>query len=186
MTAGPFSTRRTPTRPRNGCATTRALPGRRGRRDVLRAPPARVSELWVERTPPDFVFDIKAHALLTGQPTETKRLPKALREALPATLAEKPRLYAKDLPGELLDEVWQMFAEGLEPLAESGPAGRGVPAVPEVVLHLVREPRRDPEAQAALARRAARRRRVPQRVRGSTRRTSSGRCASSTTTSCRW
>ncbi len=86
-------------------------------------PSRRLSELWVERTPPDFVFDIKAHALLTGQPTETKRLPKALREALPATLAEKPRLYAKDLPGELLAEVWRMFAEGLEPLAASGQLG---------------------------------------------------------------
>ena len=86
-------------------------------------PSRRLSELWVERTPPDFVFDIKAHALLTGQPTETKRLPKGLREALPATLAEKPRLYAKDLPGELLAEVWRLFADGLEPLAESGQLG---------------------------------------------------------------
>ncbi len=40
-------------------------------------PVARVAELWRERTPPDFVFDVKAHALMTGQPTETKRLPKA-------------------------------------------------------------------------------------------------------------
>jgi uncharacterized protein YecE (DUF72 family) len=86
-------------------------------------PSRRLSELWVERTPPDFVFDIKAHALLTGQPTETKRLPKALREALPATLAEKARLYAKDLPGELLSEVWTQFADGLAPLAEAGQLG---------------------------------------------------------------
>ena len=86
-------------------------------------PSRRLSELWVERTPPDFVFDIKAHALLTGQPTETKRLPKAIREALPATLADKPRLYAKDLPGELLAEVWRTFADGLAPLAEHGQLG---------------------------------------------------------------
>lgn len=86
-------------------------------------PSRRLSELWVARTPPDFVFDIKAHALLTGQPTETKRLPKALRDALPATLAAKPRLYAKDLPGELLAEVWRLFADGLAPLAESGQLG---------------------------------------------------------------
>ncbi len=86
-------------------------------------PSRRLSELWVARTPPDFVFDIKAHALLTGQPTETKRLPKALREALPATLAAKARLYAKDLPGELLAEVWRQFADGLAPLAESGQLG---------------------------------------------------------------
>jgi uncharacterized protein YecE (DUF72 family) len=86
-------------------------------------PSRRLSELWVERTPPDFVFDIKAHALLTGQPTETKRLPKALREALPAPIAEKGRLYAKDLPGELLAEVWRQFADGLAPLAEAGQLG---------------------------------------------------------------
>ena len=86
-------------------------------------PSRRLSELWVERTPPDFVFDIKAHALLTGQPTETKRLPKAIREALPETLAAKPRVYAKDLPGELRAEVWRQFADGLAPLAEAGQLG---------------------------------------------------------------
>ena len=86
-------------------------------------PTRRLSELWVERTPPDFVFDVKAHALLTGQPTETRRLPKALREALPAPVAAKPRLYAKDLPGELLAEVWRQFADGLAPLAEAGQLG---------------------------------------------------------------
>jgi uncharacterized protein YecE (DUF72 family) len=68
-------------------------------------PSARVAEAWVDRTPPDFVFDAKAHALMTGQPTETKRLPKELRAALPAELAAKPRLYARDLPAELRDEV---------------------------------------------------------------------------------
>ena len=86
-------------------------------------PARRTAELWVERTPPDFVFDIKAHALMTGQPTETKRLPKDLRSALPAEVAEKPRIYAKDLPDELRDDVWAWFADGLEPLKEAGQLG---------------------------------------------------------------
>src|SRR3954463_2896552 len=86
-------------------------------------PSRRLSELWVERTPPDFVFDIKAHALLTGQPTETKRLPKAIREALPEPLATKARIYAKDLPTELAEEVWTQFADGLAPLTENGQLG---------------------------------------------------------------
>jgi uncharacterized protein YecE (DUF72 family) len=86
-------------------------------------PVRRTAELWVERTPPDFVFDIKAHALMTGQPTETKRLPKDLRSALPAEVAEKPRIYAKDLPDELRDDVWAWFADGLEPLKEAGQLG---------------------------------------------------------------
>jgi uncharacterized protein YecE (DUF72 family) len=86
-------------------------------------PVARVAELWRERTPPDFVFDVKAHALMTGQPTETKRLPKVLRDELPAELAAKPRVYARDLPPELRDAVWRLFIEGLEPLRAAGQLG---------------------------------------------------------------
>jgi uncharacterized protein YecE (DUF72 family) len=86
-------------------------------------PSRRTAELWVERTPPDFTFDIKAHALMTGQPTETKRLPKDLREALPPEVGEKTRIYAKDLPDNLRDDVWAWFADGLEPLAEAGQLG---------------------------------------------------------------
>jgi uncharacterized protein YecE (DUF72 family) len=86
-------------------------------------PARRTAELWVERTPPDFTFDIKAHALMTGQPTETKRLPKDLRTALPPEVAEKSRIYAKDLPEELRDDVWAWFADGLEPLKEAGQLG---------------------------------------------------------------
>ena len=59
-------------------------------------PSRRTGELWLERTPPDFTFDIKAHALMTGQPSEPKRLPKDLREALPPELAEQKRVYARD------------------------------------------------------------------------------------------
>jgi uncharacterized protein YecE (DUF72 family) len=86
-------------------------------------PSRRTAELWVERTPPDFTFDIKAHALMTGQPTETKRLPKDLREALPPELAEKSRLYAKNLPDELREEVWARFADGLAPLKDAHQLG---------------------------------------------------------------
>jgi len=86
-------------------------------------PQRRMSELWRDRTPPDFTFDIKAHALLTGQPTETKRLPKAFREELPAELREKARLYRKDLPPELDEAVFALFRDGLEPLRESGQLG---------------------------------------------------------------
>jgi uncharacterized protein YecE (DUF72 family) len=86
-------------------------------------PSARTAAAWVERTPPDFTFDAKAHALMTGQPTETKRLPKDIRAALSGELAAKPRLYARDMPAELRDEVWRMFVAGLEPLRASGQLG---------------------------------------------------------------
>jgi len=81
------------------------------------------AKLWVERTPPDFVFDIKAHALMTGQGTETKRLPKALRHELPEPIAAKSRLYAKDLPSDVLDAVYGIFRGALEPLREAGQLG---------------------------------------------------------------
>jgi uncharacterized protein YecE (DUF72 family) len=83
----------------------------------------RVAEAWVARTPPDFVFDVKAYALMTGQPTEPKRLPKDVRSALPDELAAKPRLYARDLPPELRDEIWRLFVAGIEPLGASGQLG---------------------------------------------------------------
>lgn len=86
-------------------------------------PQARQAELWVERTPEDFVFDVKAHALLTGQPSEVRRLPRDLREALPAPLAEKVRLYGKDLPAPLMDTVWTRFLDGIEPLRAAGRLG---------------------------------------------------------------
>lgn len=86
-------------------------------------PARRMAELWSERTPPDFTFDIKAHALMTGQPSEVQRLPRALREALPAGLAEKERVYGKDLPAELYDEVWNVFRDALEPLHSAGKLG---------------------------------------------------------------
>ena len=86
-------------------------------------PAERTSQLWVDRTPPDFTFDIKAHALMTGQGTETKRLPKAIREALPEDQQAKSRIYAKDMPAELQDEVWRTFRDGLAPLAERDQLG---------------------------------------------------------------
>ena len=86
-------------------------------------PQEQMSKRWVERTPDDFVFDIKAHALMTGQPTETRRLPKAIREALPEKAGEKARIYAKDLPRELQDEVWEGFKRGIEPLRAGGKLG---------------------------------------------------------------
>ncbi|HEU4800243.1 MAG TPA: DUF72 domain-containing protein, partial [Gemmatimonadales bacterium] len=86
-------------------------------------PARQTAELWVERTPDDFVFDIKAHALMTGHPTETKRLPKELRDALPKDLAAKARLYATDLPPELMERVWELFKDALAPLDSAGKLG---------------------------------------------------------------
>ena len=86
-------------------------------------PSPETARLWVERTPAGFIFDVKAHALMTGQPSEVKRLPKPIRDALPEALAAKARIYGKDLPGELIDEIWNTFSRAIEPLREAGRLG---------------------------------------------------------------
>ena len=86
-------------------------------------PYKRMAESWVERTPKDFVFDIKAHALMTGQPTEVSRLPKTIKDELPSEISDKKRIYRKDMPGELLDAVYKHFREAVDPLIEAGKLG---------------------------------------------------------------
>jgi uncharacterized protein YecE (DUF72 family) len=86
--------------------------------------PARSNaELWVERTPEHFTINVKAHALMTGQPAEVGRLPWLVREALPKELAGKRRIYAHELPDEIRDGIWAVFLDALEPLRASGRMG---------------------------------------------------------------
>jgi uncharacterized protein YecE (DUF72 family) len=86
-------------------------------------PERATAALWAARTPDDFVFHLKAHALLTGQPSEVARLPEDVSGALPAALAAKTRIYAKDLPLELYDAIWERFLDALEPLRLAGKLG---------------------------------------------------------------
>ena len=86
-------------------------------------PARRMAELWVQRTDQDFVFNVKAHALMTGQPSEVSRLPKDIRQALPGELVTKARIYASELPDEIRDAVWASFLSAIEPLRESGRFG---------------------------------------------------------------
>ena len=84
-------------------------------------PDRALTERWVERTPDDFVFNVKAHALMTGHATDVARLPRIIRDELPADAP--PRIYAKDLAPELRDEVWRLFTDAMQPLAESKKLG---------------------------------------------------------------
>src|SRR5262249_48938749 len=52
----------------------------------------RNAEVWAERTPPGFVFNIKAFAMLTQHPVNAARLPAALKSMLPAEERAAPRL----------------------------------------------------------------------------------------------
>ena len=86
-------------------------------------PSERNAALWVERTPDDFTFDLKAFALFTHHPTPVRSLPKEVREALPAAAQEKANVYYRDLPPELRNDMWQRFASAVLPLDSAGKLG---------------------------------------------------------------
>jgi uncharacterized protein YecE (DUF72 family) len=86
-------------------------------------PSERNSVLWLERTPKDFTFNIKAYALLTYHPTKVDSLYKEVKEALPGELLSKRNVYVDKMPGELVDEVWKRFGEALLPLHSAGKLG---------------------------------------------------------------
>ena len=86
-------------------------------------PAEKTSRLWVERTPDGFVFDIKAFRLFTQHPAPPSSLPKDVREALPAATRQKSRLYQRDIPEEMLDELWRRFESALLPLDSAGKLG---------------------------------------------------------------
>jgi uncharacterized protein YecE (DUF72 family) len=87
--------------------------------------------LWVDRTPPEFVFNIKAFSLLTGHPTKRKALWADLRELLPAEQQDAERVYASHLPPEAVEEAWKRFAEALLPLDSAGKLGAVLFQYPE-------------------------------------------------------
>ena len=126
-------------------------------------PAERTAQLWADRTPPDFTFDIKAHALMTGQGTETKRLPKAIREALPEELQAKTRIYAEGLPGRAERRGLADVPLGARAARGARPARLDPPPVPEVGVPVEREPG-DDRGRRRAARRLEGRGRVPQRL----------------------
>src|SRR4026208_363875 len=78
------------------------------------------SVLWIERTPPEFTFNIKAYSLLTNHPTKRESLYKDLQDQAPA---DKKNVYREQLPDEAVDEVWQRFRDALMPLHSAGKLG---------------------------------------------------------------
>lgn len=91
-------------------------------------PSAANAALWVERTPPGFVFDVKAFRLFTGHQTAPQVLHADLRRALEdAGIAERANpgkpIYYRDVPGEIRAELWRRFKEALWPLRAAGKLG---------------------------------------------------------------
>ena len=77
------------------------------------------SKVWVERTPDNFTFNVKAFRLFTGHQTSVDALPPPVRNGL----SGKKTIHYQDVPGGMLDLLWQFFIEALEPLREAGKLG---------------------------------------------------------------
>ncbi len=72
-------------------------------------PSTQTARAWLERTPGDFLFGLKAHAALTQHPFEPRRLDRDLQAALATPARRAERLYPRELPDAVLDLVWERF-----------------------------------------------------------------------------
>lgn len=86
-------------------------------------PTRTVAAMWATRTPRAFVFDVRAHALLTGHAVEPWRLPRRVRDLLPPSLAAATRVMHDEVPARVRDAVWDDFLGALAPLDEARKLG---------------------------------------------------------------
>jgi len=84
-------------------------------------PLPQTAQLWAERTPADFTFNVKAFRLFTGHQALATALDRDVQKALGPDL---PRtLYYETLPAEIRDELWRRFRAALAPLQQAGKLG---------------------------------------------------------------
>ncbi|MGH8817115.1 DUF72 domain-containing protein [Achromobacter pestifer] len=84
-------------------------------------PSAENAYLWTQRTPDDFVFNIKAFRLFTGHQTPLASLPADIRRELDDW--PEPVIYHDQMPEDLRDELWRRYQLALEPLRMAGKLG---------------------------------------------------------------
>ncbi len=88
-------------------------------------PSPRNAALWAERTPPGFLFHVKAYSLMTGHHPRLDTLPADVRLMLPedVPLRRRGELDREQFPPEALDRCFALFRAALEPLAAAGKLG---------------------------------------------------------------
>jgi uncharacterized protein YecE (DUF72 family) len=87
--------------------------------------------LWVDRTPADFVFNVKAFSLLTGHPTRRKAIPNDLADQIEPEHRDKQRVYANHLSQAAVEEIWRRFHDAILPLDSAGKLGAVLFQYPE-------------------------------------------------------
>jgi uncharacterized protein YecE (DUF72 family) len=86
-------------------------------------PAERNAVLWVERTPDDFLFDVKMYRLFTQHPTPPRSLPKGVYEQLDEDVKSKAQVYLNQVPPDAAEEIMAGFVSALRPLHEGGKLG---------------------------------------------------------------
>src|SRR5437870_2838807 len=78
-----------------------------------------------ERTPPGFVFHVKAWALMTGHHPRAQSLPADVARLVSprARRTHRGEIEAGEFPPEAVDEAFRLFRAALAPLAEAGKLG---------------------------------------------------------------
>lgn len=84
-------------------------------------PDRKTAYLWVERTPDNFLFHIKAYGALTGHGVDPKTLPKDIADSLPSKDRNGKLIYIKE--PSILAEISKRFKEFLVPLERSNKLG---------------------------------------------------------------
>src|SRR2546427_453809 len=69
--------------------------------------PAERAAHWVEWTPPQFIFTMKAFALFTGHDTDPRRLPKEIAPLIPESLRAVEAVGAGQLPADVVPDLIQ-------------------------------------------------------------------------------
>ncbi len=88
-------------------------------------PDVRTVARWAERTPPGFLFHVKAWAPMTGHHARPQAVPADVLRTLPAGVRRTRRgeIAADAFPPSALDAAFRLFRAALGPLAESGKLG---------------------------------------------------------------
>jgi uncharacterized protein YecE (DUF72 family) len=79
--------------------------------------------LWLDNTPPGFVFDVRAFSMFTGHPTPLQSLPRSIKEEQQELSDHQGNLYLHHLPENTIKKLWDIFASQVEKIASTGKLG---------------------------------------------------------------
>lgn len=80
-------------------------------------------DLWLDNTPPGFIFDIRAFSMFTGHPTPPRSLPRSIREEHDELANHKGNLYLHHLQEDVAERLWDIFLSDVRTIESAGKLG---------------------------------------------------------------